>query len=73
MVMQEPLQCSRPPPDLRPQQGPTGLETLKMALQLVTLAAEAEEVLCTVLAVICLSVLTPSALATEVCEAASNC
>ncbi len=57
MVMQEPLQCSQPPPDLRPQQGPTGLELLKMALQLVTLAAEAEEVLCTVLAGICLSVL----------------
>ncbi len=34
--MQEPLQCSQPPPDLRPQQGPTGLELLKMALQLVT-------------------------------------
>lgn len=56
--MQEPLQCSQPPPDLRPQQGPTGLEILRMALQLATLAAEAEEVLCAVLAVICLLVLT---------------
>ncbi len=71
--MQEPLQCSQPPPDLRPQQGPTGLEPLKTALQLVTLAAEAEEVLCTIFAVTCLLVLMPSALATEVCEAASKC